>query len=146
DEPKIYNYTRTQQQIQQDYIRGIQSMQTQQANLSNGLVGHWKMDETNWSGTAGEVKDSSGNGSHSLTSSGASVTAGKYGNAGNYDGSECYIRTASPAVGTTHNTLTLSTWFKHGPQTGYILGPHANEFDNYITYDSEYRRIGVRIS
>ncbi len=85
DQAKLYNHPRTQQQIQQDYIQGIQSMQAQQGNLSNGLVGHWKMDEPSWDGTIGEVKDSSGNNNNGQAVDGASIDVGKYGSAGSFN-------------------------------------------------------------
>ncbi len=107
DEPKIYNYTRTQQQIQQDYIAGAQSLARQQANLSNGLIGHWKMDEDSWNGTNGEVKDVSGNTNHG-TAGGASPITGKYGNAGQFDGVDDYVETTNTL--TSGNSTTLSAW------------------------------------
>src|SRR5690606_22209449 len=48
DEVKVYNYARTQSQIQQDYVAGMTSLQQQGGNLSDGLVGYWKMDEASW--------------------------------------------------------------------------------------------------
>lgn len=69
DEVKIYPYARTAAQIAQDYNAGLAGMGTSQGAavtfggksdkwMSDGLVGHWKMDES--SGTA--VADVSGNG------------------------------------------------------------------------------------
>lgn len=69
DEPKIYPYARTTDQIKQDYNAGLAGQSTSSGSsvsigsdspqwMSDGLVGHWKMDET--SGTT--VADASGNG------------------------------------------------------------------------------------
>ena len=37
------------------------------ADVTDGLIGHWKLDEMSYNGTAGEVVDSSGNGNHGFT-------------------------------------------------------------------------------
>ncbi|OGI25653.1 MAG: hypothetical protein A3J76_01600 [Candidatus Moranbacteria bacterium RBG_13_45_13] len=68
DEVKIYPYARTADQIKQDYNAGLAGSSTSSGSLASigespkwmtdGLVGHWKMDET--SGTS--VADASGNG------------------------------------------------------------------------------------
>jgi len=82
DEPKIYPYARTASQIQQDYNAGLAGMATNEgANvtvgespkwMTDGLVGHWKMDEA--SGTT--VADASGNGNTgTLTSAQETGTA-----------------------------------------------------------------------
>ena len=86
DEPKIYPYARSSTQILSDYnstLAGGGSAvlgATADTNLSNGLVGYWKMDEASWNGTSGEVKDGSGNGNNGTaagitgTSSGTNTT------------------------------------------------------------------------
>ena len=67
DEPKIYPYARTPQQILADYAAGQAAASTNEGTsvsigespkwMTDGLVGHWKMDES--SGTI--VADASGN-------------------------------------------------------------------------------------
>jgi parallel beta-helix repeat protein len=47
---------------------------------------HWRMDESSWSGTADEVKDSSGNKHHAVAQNGATTAAGRFGRAGTFDG------------------------------------------------------------
>lgn len=84
DEVKIYSYARTADQIKQDYnSRGsskssstnLGSAKTDN-NLSNGLVGYWKFDES--SGTA---SDSSGNNNNAVISGTNNYGPGKFGNA-----------------------------------------------------------------
>lgn len=59
DEIKIYPYGRSAAQVQADYSAGAAALGVQdQAALSDGLIGYWKMDEI--SGTT--VVDASGNG------------------------------------------------------------------------------------
>ena len=71
DEVKVYPYARTATQIQQDYNAGLAGMGTSQGAaatigsdspkwMTDGLVGWWKMDETE--GTT--VADASGNGNN----------------------------------------------------------------------------------
>ncbi len=108
DEPKAYNYARSQQQIQQDYVTGMQSLNQQQANLSNGLVGYWKMDESSWDGATGEVKDASGNGNDGQAVNGTAVGGGKFGNGGSFDGVDDYVHLDSQI--TLGSSLTYSFW------------------------------------
>lgn len=96
DEVKIYFYARSAAQVQADFnarsnnegASGVlgSNTQNQPASLSNGLVGYWKLDESSWNQTAGEVIDASGNGNHGVSYSGTTTTNGKYGNAGSMDG------------------------------------------------------------
>jgi hypothetical protein len=103
DEIKIYNYARTEEEIKQDYNAGLAAMSTPKGSsvaigsespawMSDGLVGYWKMDEASWNGTTGEVIDASGNGNHGTAVSTATVSSGKFGNGGNFDGtSDTYV-------------------------------------------------------
>lgn len=93
DDVKIYNYARTAAQIKADYAsRGASkgsTLRTQGGTLpdalSNGLVGYWKMEES-----SGNMSDSSGNG-RTLTNNGTiTFTAGKFANAGSFNGSTQY--------------------------------------------------------
>ena len=62
------------------------------AGAETGLVGYWKMDETSWDGTAGEVIDSSGNNNHGTAKNGTNTSAGgKIGRCGYFDGSDDYV-------------------------------------------------------
>jgi len=83
DEPKIYNYVRSADQIKTDYLSkgSVSGVSTQFAypvnksglNLAQGLVGYWKMDE----GASPSI-DSSGNGSSGAWQNSPSAVAGKY--------------------------------------------------------------------
>ncbi|MEI7425551.1 MAG: DUF2341 domain-containing protein [Candidatus Moraniibacteriota bacterium] len=122
DEPKIYNYARSAAQIKLDYNAGISGAGANSGTtasfgdssdkwMSDGLVGHWKMDETN-----GNAIDSSGNGNVLTNTNTATFTAGKFGNAGNLvaASSQYFTCTDANCGGTskldTPTTFTTSAW------------------------------------
>jgi hypothetical protein len=123
DEPKIYAYARTANQIKQDYNTGVSGMPAAQGSaasfgvggekwMSEGLVGYWKMDETSWNGTVGEVKDASGNGLDGKAFNAMTTGSGKFGNGGISDGIDDYIEIADNAVLDPANAVTVSMWFR----------------------------------
>lgn len=78
--------------------------------LYAGLIGYWKMDEASWNGTAGEVKDWAGS-NHGTAAGGANTTPGKFGQAGNFDGSNDYIELGNPALfNSNFAELTVEAW------------------------------------
>lgn len=79
-------------------------------------IAEWRMDELGWSGTAGEVVDSSGNGRHARAVNGAGTTAGKLCRAGGFDGSNDYV-TVSGLSTLLNGTASLAFWIKT-TQTG----------------------------
>lgn len=79
--------------------------------LLSGLVGYWKMDEASWNGTAGEVKDWAGS-NHGTAAGGANTTPGKFGNAGNFDGSNDYVDAGNDASLDLNDTVTVEAWIK----------------------------------
>jgi len=105
DDVRIYDYARTASQIKADYLAGaggrgaavkVGSLQ-ESRQASEGLVGHWKMDETSWTVDCftDTVMDSSGAGKHGdacPNAGGLAPAAGKYGNAGTFDGTEDYVK------------------------------------------------------
>jgi len=119
DEIKIYPYARTAAQIQTDYNSGSAKLgSTNQAYLSNGLVGYWRMDESSWTVncSTASVLDASGNGNNGTacpTSTGpAGGAAGKYGNGGSFDGSNDYVNTAASFNTTFQSSYSVGFWMK----------------------------------
>lgn len=112
DEVKLYPYIRTAEQILQDYNQYSYSIGGGTNTLSNGLVGHWKMDEASWNGTSGEVIDSSNNNNHATSANGATTTTGKYGNSGSFDGIDDHVSTVATNLFPYTNSFTVSTWIK----------------------------------
>ncbi|MCF7906993.1 DUF2341 domain-containing protein [Patescibacteria group bacterium] len=127
DEVKIYPYARTADQIKADYAARGTSKGTVASlgggpstgsgqSLSNGLVGYWKMDESNWNGTSGEVVDSSGNANHGTGQNSVSTTfTAKFGMAGSFDGSNDYIDLTNSNFSNTFtdsDDFSISAWVK----------------------------------
>jgi uncharacterized delta-60 repeat protein len=74
------------------------------------------MDESLWDGTVGEVRDSSGGENHGTAYGGATtVTGGKYGRAGSFDGVDDYLEWSDDSFlpRGTGSEMTIAFWFKH---------------------------------
>jgi len=131
DELKIYPYARSAAQIKQDYLAGkakVGSVHGLSAalgspdsgiNLSDGLVGYWKMDESSWTNdcSTSTVIDSSGNGNDGKACPASTGpiggAAGKFGNAGSFDGSNDYIKIENFDLhDSEYNDSTVAVWFK----------------------------------
>lgn len=93
------------------------------ANLSQGLVGYWKFDET----TGTTVADSSGNNNTGTwKASTGTVTnqwvPGKFGNAGNFNGSTTFVSVNNnPSVAIT-GSLTIAGWVKRADPKKFSYG------------------------
>ncbi|MBP9759118.1 prepilin-type N-terminal cleavage/methylation domain-containing protein [Candidatus Dojkabacteria bacterium] len=90
--------------------------------LTEGLVGWWKMDETSWNGTAGEVKDSSGRNNNGSAVGGIS-TIGKFENGGSFTSANYHNIPDSNDFDTV-GSLTLTAWIKtgHSGTAQHIIG------------------------
>lgn len=78
----------------------------------NGALLQYRMDEAAWTGTANEVQDASGNNRHGRSYNGTNtVTEGRFGRAGSFNGTNNYISTTL-AVSQAPNSpgLTLEAW------------------------------------
>ncbi|MCR4330073.1 MAG: DUF2341 domain-containing protein [Candidatus Roizmanbacteria bacterium] len=147
DEPQIYPYARSAAQIKQDFISvgsakgasavlGASTNQgVSQQQLSNGLVGYWKMDEASWTNdcSTASVLDASGNGNNGkacpASTGSTGGTVGKFGNGGSFDGSDDYADIADSASLDIVGDMTIGMWVKPGAtQKTYadILSKHSN--------------------
>ncbi len=71
----------------------------------------YAMNESVWSGAAGEVKDTSGNNNNG-TPTAASITSGKFGNGGLFNGTASLVTVPdSPTVGPT-SIVSVAAWLK----------------------------------
>ena len=155
DEIRIYPYARTEDEIKKDTASGSSGRASsrategvsvaigdQSSNLSDGLVGYWKMDETSWTGSANEVRDVSGNNNHGSRYGNATTGAGKFGNGGTFDGSGDYIQTGNSI--SMSDGFTVSSWARVGDNTQYNqLGIVATSVvDSNNGFVMEYRDAG----
>ncbi len=79
-------------------------------DITTGLAGYWALDEANWTGTAPQVPDSTANNNHGTAQGGVTtISAGKFGRAGSFDGSNDIISLGTgPSLQVQNHTL--STW------------------------------------
>jgi len=73
-------------------------------------IANYQMDECNWTGTIGEVKDSSENGYDGIAKNGATTSEGKICSGGKFDGSNDYIKLSNFPNLTGARTITA--WIK----------------------------------
>jgi hypothetical protein len=165
DEPKIFPYARTKAQIQADYNSGLAGISANEGTtasfgdssdkwMSDGLVGYWKMDESSWNGTTGEVKDASGSNNNGTAVGGVTTGAGKFGSGGSFDGSNDYVSLPSSSnltFGTGPFSVTI--WYKtNAPTLTNVLMSLGGSNTPYgvLAFSSGYKLVyyanGYRIS
>lgn len=84
-----------------------QTVQAQTADVTNGLVGHWKFDE----GSGTSAVDSSGNNNIGTLTNGPTWTTGKIGGALSFDGTDDYVQTIGNELNVANN-ITMAAWIK----------------------------------
>ncbi|MBP9759117.1 prepilin-type N-terminal cleavage/methylation domain-containing protein [Candidatus Dojkabacteria bacterium] len=80
------------------------------STFTEGLVGHWKMDEANWNGTTGEIKDSSSSSNNGTAVGGVTTGAGKFAHSGNFDAVNDYASLAPTNLPMGSSMRTLTAW------------------------------------
>ena len=96
-----------------DEKKAMEFAHTVRVSLGSDLVGEWRFDDTSNLG-----KDTSGYENHG-TNHGASVADGIIRGAGNFDGSNHYVRVpANFGFNTIHGPSTIELWFKANSLTG----------------------------
>ncbi|MDD4924651.1 MAG: LamG domain-containing protein [Dehalococcoidales bacterium] len=157
DEFRIYNYTRTSDEISLDYNAGFAAYFGPQSScdddpgscMTQGLVGYWDMEE----GSGVTVKDKSGNsnnGAMSYMSTGTPWTTGvvfgsggkKGGSALSFDGVDDYVSVGRPSF-TTSGGHTIEAWVK-------LSGLNSSQLIvGYPIYEAEknqYMQLGINSS
>lgn len=120
DELKVYRYVRSAAEVKNDFLQGSVSHGASasfgldsQKFLSDGLIGYWKMDESSWTNDCAtdSVTDYSGNSNEGdacpATTGPTGGATGKFGYAGDFDGSDDYISIPSATAPTN---LSVSMW------------------------------------
>jgi concanavalin A-like lectin/glucanase superfamily protein/uncharacterized protein DUF2341/fibrinogen beta/gamma subunit family protein len=136
DEPKIYDYVRTEVQILTDYNAGLAGVSSasgisvamggqSQKSLSDGLVGYWKMDEI-----ASPSVDSSGNGNSGTWAGTADDAAGKFGNAIDLDGDSDSVNMGD-VLDLNTSDLTVGAWvYANNTNRSGIVGKGMYLYDS----------------
>lgn len=153
DDVRVYAYVRTPAQIAWDYNQGKP-------------YGWWKMDETSWTVdcSTSTVKDSSGNGhdgkSCPSSTGPAGGAAGKYNNAGSFDGSNDYVDLGDLGITAATNSVSYTMWINTPETSGFgtffadtnaaftdsslaLTGTTGNVIQAYI-WDGSNQIIGAR--
>ena len=122
DDVRIYNYSRTADQVLQDYNAGFSArFGAQSAGTADpwgGVlpIGWWKLDEN----TGILAQDSSGNGNNGTLTNGPIWTQGMNGPCLNFDGADDFVDCASPGIlNFGNNPFSISVWFKNTAPSGY---------------------------
>ena len=157
DEPKIYPYARTADQIKADYASGLAGMGSSSdssvniggassgKSLSDGLVGYWKFDE----GVGTTSADSSGNNNLS-TLSGSTLpewSNGKYGIGLSFNGVNNYASVADNSIfALGNNSMSISSWVKfNSAGIGVYQGIVSQGIDSFEINKSSLNKLRMEI-
>jgi len=121
DDVRIYSRSLTATEVLELYNSGApkKNITVAPTGLKSGLVGHWTFDGKNMtSGVAQDISGQGNNGNLTNISTSTFYTAGKIGQALQFDGVDDYLTIAStPAPGTE---MTVSAWV-YKKNNGYII-------------------------
>ncbi len=114
----------------------------------SGIAGFWHMDEAAWSGTSGEVKDETGVNNGTRAGDANTVSGGKFGRAGSFDGTGDYVNCANDTSLDVTGEITIEAWIKLASAgtspirivdkedtgwKGYLLG-YSSAYNNEISF------------
>jgi len=103
------------------------------ADLADGLVGHWKLDEGSGTTTA----DSSGNGHNAILEKGPVWIDGLFDKALEFDGYNDYVNCGKPASFEPTTGVSISAWIKSSTAGKYaymVSKPGPTEGSSYALY------------
>ena len=113
-----------------------------------GIVGFWHMDEPQWTGAIGEVKDETGV-NHGTAYSGATTTSDAiYGRAGYFDGEDDYVEVLDNDSLDITDAITVEVWLKHFSRTDInprIVVKQPVNYAYLMWFENENDRVGFRI-
>jgi len=104
-------------------------------NLMSGLRGLWHFNEASWNGTAGEVKDKSGNANNGVRVGTATTSAtGMFGSSGTFNGTTDYISIPDSTSLNIPTALSISAWVKRertGTREIFLGKSDGNSVNSY---------------
>jgi len=102
-----------------------------------GIVGFWHMDEPQWTGTTGEVKDETGV-NHGTAYGGATTTSDAvYGRAGYFDGEDDYIEVPDSNSLDITDAITMEMWLNPAS----FDHPGGNNYPTFIAKSTTNYRL-----
>lgn len=117
DEIRIYNTGSTASTVKTHYVGkksnagvAVEFSPDIGKRLEDGMLAYWKMDEGSWSGADTEVRDSSPNSFHGERAGDATTAAGKFGNAGSFDGTGDYVSFPNWAGTSQTSAVSIAGW------------------------------------
>jgi len=144
DEVKLYTYALTAAQVKANFASkgisdGVSARFGQQDNafLNDGLVGYWTMDEASWTNNCSTdtVLDRSGNDNNGDSCPNATGptggAGGKFGNSGDFDGSNDQISIPESTSLDITSEITLATWINPDSNGQNNDGRIINKADSY---------------
>jgi len=109
-----------------------------------GIVGFWHMDELQWTGATGEVRDETGV-NHGTAGGGATTTSDAvYGRAGYFDGVDDYVYCGNDESLRPSDAITLEAWIKPLSSGYEIINYRINGAGPYYVY--QIRKSGAAIT
>jgi len=97
-----------------------------------GIVGFWHFDEPQWTGAVGEVKDETGVNNGRARYGATTTSDAKYGRAGYFDGSECYVDCGSNPILDPTDDISIEVWIK---KQGDTAGDYQRIIYKYRDYE-----------
>jgi len=94
----------------------------------SGLIFYWRMNESSWDGSSGEVKDVLGV-NNGTSVNGANTVSGLFGSAGTFDGNDDYVNLGN-LFSSVQDSGTVSFWFKSSDTVSTIVSQDASGWNN----------------
>lgn len=79
-------------------------------SLTDGLVAYWKMNESSWNGTTGEVIDSSGSGYNATAQNGPTTINEGFGRSGTFAGDNDFVNAGNVTQLNNTSEFSVSQW------------------------------------
>ncbi|KXK25995.1 MAG: hypothetical protein TR69_WS6001001287 [candidate division WS6 bacterium OLB20] len=131
DEIKVWPRALSLSEIREQYNENASVLGSSANSTLDGLAGWWKMDDANWNGTAGEVRDSSGLNLNGTTVNGTGLTSGITHRAASFDATNDRIDLpASSALDLQRLSITAWIYPNALDQNGNIFTKTTNGSDN----------------
>jgi len=115
-------------------------------NISQNLVGYWKMNESTWAGNTGEIINSANNYNHGVAVNGATTSDSPFKYGGQFNGTSSWANLGDITQLNGVNQFTVSTWVMQTNVTRSERAFHkATDTNNDISLAPFYTSLQQRI-